>query len=517
MQEIPLHEALLSASTYRAETGPVTFLETHISRLYLTKNHVYKVKKPVNLGFLDFTTLAQRRHFCQEEVRLNRRFAPGIYQGVVTIRRQGDRICLDGSGEIIDYAVLMRRLPEERLLHLLIASDDPDLANLMEPLARRIALLHQNSAICRNENGQPSLQTVRDNWEENLQQCRSLPPELLLPAAREQMGDYVRRFLHDQAELLRQREEQGFVRDCHGDLHAGNICLTDPIVIYDCIEFNRRFRIGDIAADLAFLLMDLEFRGRRDLATRVLESYQSAMGHDRDLPRLLPFYKIYRAWVRGKVEALLAIDVGAATEVRQRAAGAARRYFNLALGYLCPPQLLLTCGLMGCGKTTLAHALSRALHARHLRSDELRKELAGLAATEAQPVPFGQGIYTETQTRRTYATLLQHALTALAAGQSVIVDASFIRRQDRQKFHGAAVRAGLSCRTLWLDCEAAVALRRLDQRQARAQDASDGRRELYRHQARHFSPPDEKSTIRVDSARNVDYNVQLILSQLIAP
>jgi aminoglycoside phosphotransferase family enzyme/predicted kinase len=516
MVENTMHRALLRPEAYPEETGPIGHRETHISRLYFTDRHVYKIKKAVDFGFLNFTTLDRRRFYCHEEVRLNQRFCPGTYLDVVEIRKTAQQYRMGGEGEIVDYAVRMKRLPEERMLVHLLQTADPSLPAEMRRVGRRIALLHRDSEIVRSDGGRSDLDTLRHNWQENFTQTAPFVGQTLFACGQEACIAYVERFFAEHASLLDERQEQGFVRDGHGDLHAEHICLTDPVCIYDCIEFNRRFRVADVAADLAFLLMDLDFRERRDLADITLEAYRKAGKADRELPRLLPFYKVYRAWVRGKVESLLAADAAAGAEARSAAAQRSRRYFSLALGYLCPPVLVITCGLMGTGKTTLARSLAAALGARLLRTDELRKTLAGLPATADRPEAFGTGIYSAGMTARTYDLLLERCLAALAAGESVIADAAFLRRAERERFAAAAKRKGFPWLIALMACPVETALERLDRRQALGQDASDGRRELFASQAATFEPPAEaENIIRIDTAGDVDYNVQRILCAII--
>jgi hypothetical protein len=511
-----LHNALLRPETYPEPTGPIEFRETHISRLYFTDQHVYKIKKPVDFGFLNFTSLDRRRFYCEEEVRLNRRFCPDTYLGIVDIRREGEQITLGGKGEVIEYAVWMKKLPEERMLDRLLKTADPFLPREMERTAQRIAQLHRESDIVYGNGGRNDLDTVRFNWQENLTQTAPGIGNPLSARAHAIGAAWVDGFLTDHAALLLRRQAAGFVRDGHGDLHVEHICLTDPVRIYDCIEFNRRLRVADVAADLAFLLMDLDFRGRRDLAALTLESYRAALPEDHDLPLLLPFYKIYRAWVRGKVMNLLAGDAKADAGVRAAASESALRYFNLALGYISPPALLLTCGLMGVGKSTISRELAWALDAQLMRSDELRKAISGLAPTTRRPEPFGSGIYTAEVTRRTYDALLDRAMAALSAGDTVIVDASFAHRTERDRFAEAAAQAGLPCLLIHMECPEETALERLDRRQGTSADASDGRREIFSLQSAVFDPVnDSGNVIRVDTSKEVDYNVHFLLCELI--
>jgi uncharacterized protein len=517
MKATPLHQAMLDPATYPGESGPIGFRETHISQLYFTANTVYKIKKPVDFGFLRFISLDERRHFCEEEVRLNRRLCPDVYLRVASISELNGRFQVNGAGAAIEYAVVMKRLPEERMLDFLIRTRDRSLPGAMENLGRRLAVFHREAEICRNDEGIPNLETVERNWGENFTQTLPFTGHTLSTAAHHLLRTYVAGFLGEQAPLLLSREISGYVREGHGDLHAEHVCLGDSVCIYDCIEFNRRFRVADIAADLAFLLMDLEFRERRDLATRLLSSYRNVWGENGGMDLVLPFYKVYRAFVRGKVESFLAADTSAVAELRREAEETARRYFNQALGYLCPPLLILTCGLMGVGKSTIGRALAQALGARLLRSDEIRKELAGLSSSEKENVPFGRGIYSTDFTTATYRTLLQRALAAAHSGETVVADASFARQSERDRFRHGAARAGIPCLILHLECDQAMALDRLDRRQAMGEDASDGRREVLARQTAIFDSLDasQNHVIRVDTSRDIYYNVHFILTGII--
>lgn len=509
-----LHRLLLDPAAYPMPPKHLELRETHISRLCLTDDFVYKLKKPVNFGFLDFTTLSRRRHFCQEELRLNRRFAPDTYLKVVPVRLNGNRLQIDGKvGAIVDYAVVMRRLPRQRMLDYLIEQDDPSLPAEAARLGRALGAIHGDAPRARGGAAWATL--LRRNWEENFAQCAPFAGITITPQALEICRARIRAELDALTPLLRSRETSGLVRDGHGDLHAEHICLTEPLRIYDCIEFNRRFRIGDILEDLAFLLMDLDKRGRRDLAALVQAEWCRALESDAP-PRLLRLYKLYRAFIRGKVESLLAADLAAPAEERHAAAARAAAYFNLALGYLAPPALLLTCGLMGVGKSVLGRALAQALGAVQLRSDLLRKELAGLDPLSRRDDRFGSGLYQPEMTRRTYDALLAAALSQLSTGAAVIVDASFSDPGERERFRCAAATAGVPCLLLHLHCPQAVALQRLAERQSRGADPSDGRVGLYRHQEQTFIPPaPAEAALAIDTTAAISSNVQTILVALL--
>jgi hypothetical protein len=501
------HQQLLEPSAYPEATQAVDFKETHISRIYLTDSHAYKLKKPVNLGFLDFSSLEKRRHFCFEEVRLNRRFTSGIYLGVVELRQLSGKVCFGNRGRVIDYAVQMRRLPESRMLDRLIEATSPDLPAAMPQLGMAVHTVLEQAEACRHE-AVPYAETVRRNCEDNFNQTISAIGISLTSEAHKLMQSATQSDLVELEGIMLEREAKGFVRDGHGDLHTANICMTDPICIYDCIEFNRRYRVADIIADIAFLLMDLEFRGRRDLAEELMTQYQSH-AETSHFEKLLPFYKQYRAWVRGKVNAMLATDPETTTKTREHAKKQACRYFNLALGYRIKPTLFLTSGLMGVGKTTLARALAEATGAKHLRSDVARKQLAGLPESQASRVAFGRGLYTAEMTERTYDVLFKTTAEHIRSQQSVIVDASFAKEDQRRRFIRLAAQAGCPAWLLSLECPDEVTLQRLDHRVG---DASDGRRELYARQKAGFSPIQAiNHVVTVDSTRAVDYNVQSLL------
>jgi aminoglycoside phosphotransferase family enzyme/adenylate kinase family enzyme len=506
------HQQLLHPSTYPETTQSVGFKETHISRVYLTDQFAYKLKKPLNLGFLDFSTLEKRHHFCNEEVRLNRRFTKDIYLGVAQLRQQKGKVCFNNQGRLLDYAVKMRRLPEALMLDRLIETESPGLQNRMPQLGMALHTVMEQAETCYNEPVR-NIEVVRRNSEENFAQTRAAIGSTLTKEAHELMHRAVEHDLNELEGLMLERERQGYVREGHGDLHAANICMTETICIYDCIEFNRRFRVADIVADLAFLIMDLEFRGRQDLANLLTTHYQS-VSEDRSFGRLLPFYKQYRAWVRGKVDALFAVDPETTEETRQQAKQRASRYFNLALGYRLKPTLFLVSGLMGVGKTTLARALAQATGAKHLRSDVIRKQLAGLPEQQRSLDGFGTGLYSGEKTEQTYTAMFRAAEVALVQKHSLIIDASFASDEKRKRFITLAEQAGHPVWLLALQCPDAVALERLEQRVG---DASDGRRDLYAIQKARFTAAEEANhAVAIDTVQPVDYNVQSFLCKALS-
>ncbi|MDY0262920.1 AAA family ATPase [Syntrophotalea acetylenica] len=518
MDSQTLHKALLAPRTFDSEVAGIDFKETHISRLYFVGDRVYKIKKPVDFGFLDFTTLEKRAFFCQEELRLNQRFCNGIYLEVAEIREQNGTITINGPGHTIEYAVVMKRLPEDNMLPRLLARNDPALPRRVAELARHVARLYQQLQSIGPATDISHLDVVRNNWQENFLQTEPFIAKTISSECFDLLKRHILDFENRQAELFRRRERQGWVRDGHGDLHCEHICfMDDKIAIYDCIEFNRRFRIADILADLAFLVMDLEMRNHYDLATIVRENYFAIVGQTADTDLLLPFYQIYRAYVRGKVESFLSADAGADASTREAAAARAKQYFNQALGYLCrTPQLVLTCGLMGTGKTTLARKLAIPMGARLLRSDVIRKELAGLSPEQRRAEDYGKGLYSSETSQATYDALRERALETLKTGRPVIVDASFHARRDRERFRLEAKNAGYRVWTVEVTCDRAVALQRLDHRQKHETDASDGRCALYDQQAACFEATgNEPGVLRVDGQAEIHSTIDHLLRRFL--
>ena len=510
-----LHEVLLDPGTYPERSKEIEVRETHISKVYLTETHAYKFKKPLDLGFLDFGTLEKRRHFCNEELRLNKRFCPDIYLDVVSLNMQRNSFKINGPGKAVEYAVKMQRLPENRMLDRLLGdAQSIELTSEIERLAGKLKDIYPTLPPCRKNDENNHFKMVQTNWQENFEQTRPYIGRTINGDLFELGRQRVDRLLDEYASTMERREKNGFVRDCHGDLHSRNICMTRDICIYDCIEFNRRFRIGDICGDIAFLLMDLDFRGHHDLSELLLEKVKPVLGDMEDADKLIPFYKFYRAWVRGKVQSFLLDEEDIEEDQRREAGQTAARYFNLAFGLQAPPGLILTCGLMGTGKTTVARGLEAATCATLLRSDVIRKEIFGADSHQSAQADFKEGIYTEEKTERTYEELLKRAGKAIEKGRPVIVDASFRKASNREDFAKLASRCDVPFLILHVDCPPDLALTRLDRRQSEESDASDARRALYTQQANVFEKPSDKDAkIDVDTSQEVDYNVSLILSR----
>ncbi|MDI9569246.1 MAG: AAA family ATPase [Pseudomonadota bacterium] len=522
------HPRLVAAMSdpgfYPHRPGEVELAQTHISYVFIAGDEVYKVKKAVDFGFLDFTTLEKRRHYCHEELRLNRRLAPETYLEVAAIREEGrdGRLVLgaadDAGGRVVDYAVRMRRLPTERMLKRLVAARDFD-PEVFTRIADRLVAFHRQAETGGRIDALGSPATIRRNHEENFAQTEKYIGRTIPDFQFRFVSDYVFRFMEDNAALLDRRVRGHRIRDGHGDLHLEHIVVDREIVIFDCIEFNERFRYGDVAAEAAFLAMDLDYNGHEGLADRFVKDYARLSG-DEELLGLIDFYKCYYAYVRGKVVSFRlddpAIDAGGKEEARRLAA----RYFDLAYTYaarLEQPTLILVTGLMGTGKSVLASLAGPRLGAMVIRADVLRKELLNLAPTDRHHVEFGQGIYGEGISEQTYAAAHERAAALLRAGRSVIIDASYKRARWRGEALALARRLGVSFLLVECVCPDEVVRERLERRARDPREASDGRWEIYAAQKDDYDRDDdlpEGSRLTVDSSLPPETCLHRILVRL---
>ncbi len=329
-----LMAAMMEPATYPKPTSRVELIQTHISWVFITDCFAYKVKKPVDLRFLNFTTLRRRHHYLHEELILNRRLCPDVYLEVLPITIHRGQVRLGTKGRPVEYALKMRRLPQERMMDEVANRGELKQEHLDGIIARLVPFYAQAATSPRINNfGEPAL--IAYNHEENFSLTEDLIGYLLSNELFEKIGTFARNFLIDHRSLFLQRIREGRIRDCHGDLHMRNICLADQVYIFDCIEFNYRFRYGDVAADVGFLAMDLDFHGFTDLS-RYFAERLALTSRDPELLVMLDFYKCYRAYVRGKISAVTARDPELAPEARAQAEQTAREYFLLAGEYAEP-------------------------------------------------------------------------------------------------------------------------------------------------------------------------------------
>jgi len=500
---------LENPENYPEPTSSVEVIQTHISVLFLTDHFVYKWKKPAHFTFLDFTTLEKRKHYCEEELRLNRRLCPGVYLEVRAIRRTAAGKYSFTEGEAVDYCVMMKRLPGERLMSLCLERGDPGLEEATRAIAGIIARLHHQPGVSEavKEAGSPEhlAAKITGNFAETYQ------PGLFDPSLYDAVRAGFQYRIPALLEWLRKRAAAGKIVEGHGDLHAGNIFLTDPPTVFDCIEFAPEFRCGDAAVENAFLMMDLVFRGRRDLANVYEESYIGITG-DREQKEYLPVLIAYQAMVRAKVAALAAADGDLAADQRARQEQAANRYLELAAASLLEsaPRLpvILICGLPGSGKSYLSRLMARRFGWIHLSSDPIRKELAGIEFSQALPPEC----YTEGFSQKTYGEMKDRAR---AARLPVLADANFPRVQVRANFvEGIAKPVFL----IWITCDEETTRERLERRARSPGEVSDAGFEVYRMLRERFEAPQDSENIpclAIDGTAGAEKAVPAILAWLL--
>jgi uncharacterized protein len=482
----------------------VELVSTHISWVFLTDDGAWKVKRPVNFGFVDYGTADRRQHFCEEEVRLNRRLAPDVYLGVVPLRRGRNGHSFTGDGEVVDHAVRMRRLPDATSARALLERDalaPPQLAALAERLSRFYACVHQV-----RDDGRAARE-IGAIVEDNLTGLRPFAGHVLDPTRLEQVAAAQRRDLARLEVRLREREEAGRIRDGHGDLRLEHVYFPalpsgEPVVV-DAVEFGERYRLGDVAGDVGFFAMELEAAGRAELAEYFLYRF-ARESNDYDLYPVIDFFLCYRALVRVKVACLLAGDPGTSPLKARRKEEEAVHLLGLAAahagGRRAPPRLIAVGGLVGTGKSTLADALAGRLGAPVVSSDMVRKFLGHMPPRQRG----SEALYTPEQTVATYEEVLRRADAVLASGRSVILDATFSRREWRGRARALAVTRDARFAFVQATCDEPTLRARLQAR-AKGPSESDADLDVLERTRAAFEPPDEipfQALFTADTARD---------------
>lgn len=472
-----LVEALRDPACHPHATGPIRVLETHVSYILLTGSYAYKLKKPLRLDFLDFRSLESRRLACEDELRLNRRTAPDLYLRVVPIAGSPDRPRIDGPGPPIEYAVEMRQFDPEALLAKRVEAGEVDGA-LIDDLARSVADFHAGLGPCAAIRSPCAAARI------NLGEILSMDLSSALRARCDSISVSLEAMLVRLEPVFVEREREGFVRECHGDLHLANVALVDDRpVLFDGLEFDRALRTIDVIDEIAFVYMDLLANGRRDLGHRFVNTYLEQTG-DYAGVACLRFYSIHRALVRAKVALIRARQLGLDGAAAARIAQEIERHVAVAEALAAPrnPRLVITCGLAGSGKTTVSGQLVELLPALRIRSDVERKRMAGLVAAAHSRSPIGEGLYDRESSLRTYARLAALAQAMLESGLSVIVDAAFLRRSEREPFRALAREEGIGLTTVICEAPIAVLRERVEARMARGIDASEADAAVLDHQ-----------------------------------
>ena len=422
--------------------------------MFITPVFVYKIKKPVNFGFLDFSTLEKRKFFCEKEIVLNKRLAPEIYLEVVPITKDNGIYKIEGKkGEIIEYAVKMKPLPLNGLMSKILKEKKLTSSHI-DLIVEKLVPFYKQARTGEGVDEYGSIDVVSYNIEENFQQTKEFVGKAISKYYYNHIVNYSRKFLKEEEALFLKRIKEGFIREGHGDLYSANICFDDlkKVYIFDCIEFNERFRCGDVCSDIAFLAMDLDFHKENSLSDYFVEEYIKKSG-DKDLLKLLDFYKCYRAYVRGKINCFTFASKEIPEKERQSALSKAKKYFDLAFKYAGGvPKVIVFMGLSGTGKSFLAQKLLEKFPAVYLSSDIIRKELFGLDPSTHHYVPFEQGIYSKEFSEKTYKEIIKRAKEEIEFGSSVIIDATFKNTWQRKIL--LEEFKNVKAEIFWIWCEA---------------------------------------------------------------
>jgi len=510
--------SLRNPALYSGAVSAVELLETHISWVLLAGEFAYKLKKPVDLGFVDFTTLEKREHYCHEELRLNRRFAPELYLDVVPITGSPQAPVWGGEGTVIEYAVRMRRFPQEVLLSNVIAAGGLKESHI-DDLARRVAKFHAEVAVADEQSPFGTADAVLRPAEENFRRTQFPGRE---DETRERLANLRNWTLAEHQRLYQTfaaRKANGFIRECHGDLHLGNMVLLDGrVTLFDCIEFNEHLRWIDVLSEVAFLVMDLADRGRPDLGHRFLNAYLECTGDYAGLA-IFRFYSTYRALVRAKVACLRAEQGDLTAEEINRLYEEFRGYLALAESSLQPPPaaLILCSGVSGSGKSTGTQPLVERLPAIRIRSDVERKRLFGLAPEDRPDAELTRELYSGDAGRRTYERMAELARTVITAGHSVILDATFLQRAQRKQFGALARELGVPFVILEFEASPETLRARVQQRMAAGKDASDATLAVLDSQLAHrelISPAEREAAIVVTVNEGETLDVEMIARRI---
>jgi len=495
----PLITALCEPRVYDHAPSAISLIETHISWVLLTGRYAYKIKKPVNFGFLDFSTLEKRLFCCREECRLNRRLAADLYLEVVAITGQPDHPKLGGSGEAIEYAVKMTQFPAEFILSER-AEQGKLSRNEIDQIVTIIADFHDSIATAGDTSPYGEPDNIKHWFVENFDHIR---PLLIDNHAKQQLqviqawGDEE---WHKKSALMQQRKQQGDIKECHGDLHLGNMTLINgKVTVFDCIEFNPMLRWIDVISEVAFLFMDLQHCGYDRYAHRFINQYLQRTGDYQGLA-LFRYYLVYRALVRAKVS-LLRMSQSADDAICKQAHSDYMKYANLAERFITynQPVLIITHGFSGSGKSTFASQLAEHIGALQIRSDIERKRLFGYQAQEQSGSGIDTGLYTQDAGLKTYQRLIELAKATLDAGFSTIIDATFLKFEQRNQFRRLALDEGLKFFIIHVQASNAELTKRLQQRQHDASEATTD--VLYRQQktAQPLMPEEQQFVINVNT------------------
>ncbi|MEF8847709.1 MAG: nucleoside monophosphate kinase [Candidatus Thermoplasmatota archaeon] len=515
LKEITLSD-LKKPEVYGDDVDKVKVIQTHISYVFLTGEYAYKIKKPVDFGFLDFSTLEKRRKYCYEELKLNRRLCPEIYLDVVEIKRTSrDHLRIKQKGQTVEYAVKMKQFPQEKIMKNLIDREKID-KKTIETICEILIDFYKSDETSSKIKKYGEVTVIKKNTDENFEQTKNMIGNLIKKDKYDYIKTTTNLFLDKRKNYFKKRIENNHIHDCHGDLHSGNIVVfnNQQICIFDCIEFNKRFRYSDLASDIGFLAMDLDYQNRPYLSSHLIYQYVKK-SQDWGIKKILNFYKCYRGYVRGKVTGFKLDDKDIPKEEKKDIKKEAGKYFDLSYYYsnllnidLClkKPVLFLVGGMTGTGKTTLAKKISVDYNAEKISSDIIRKKIVGVDKYERHHEEINKGIYTPNITDKTYHEMNKIALEKIKERKNVVLDATFKNKEKRDKVRKLAEKEKIIFIPIECICPEETVKKWLKKRK-KEKTVTDGRLKVYQDQKNTFeSFKKEEKPVKLDmSKKSVKY------------
>lgn len=499
--ELNLYEFLERTEAYNHNPERVEHIQTHISHVFIAPPFVYKIKKPVDFGFLDYSTLSKRKHFCEREVELNRRLCSNIYLGVVPVSKKegGFQIEPDSKAEAIEYAVKMRKLDDRFFLQFYIEKGILSTGHL-DRVAKKLSDFYERQRPGSEVIEYGEIEKIRYNTDENFRQTKEFIGETIDRESFEAIRYFTNHYLDRKEALFQRRIAEKRIVDGHGDLHLDHIHLMpERMCIYDCIEFNERFRYGDLAVDLAFLAMDLDFNDQWKLE-RYFMGQMAEKLDDPDLLNIIDFYKCYRAYVKGKVKSMQSAEEEVSEKGREEAREKAENYFNLSLRYALlgsHPIVLIFMGRVATGKSTLAEHFHNIFDIDCYSSDRIRKTMAGLPLDERTPSSRRKELYSPDMSKKTYSKLFEEAISHVQQGRSVILDATFSSRAARKELTDKLDNTGTDYMFIETRSMDKTIISRLKSREGEEGIISDARRENFKQLDASYEPPEKIDDINL--------------------
>ncbi len=498
---------LLKPEVYNHPCHNIKLIETHISWVILTGDLAYKIKKPVNFGFLDFSTLEKRKHFCEQELQLNRRLAADLYLDVVAITGTSEEPHIAGNTAILEYAVKMRQFPQSAQLDNMLASGKLKPKH-MDTIANMVADFHQSAEVAGDASPYGNTAGIYQPVAENFQQINEHLDSKSYTDQLEVLSQWSNAAFKKQQTVMAQRKTDGFIRHCHGDMHLRNMLwLHNKAMAFDCIEFNEKLSWIDVISEIAFLIMDLQHRQQQILAKRFLNRYLEISGDYAGLS-VLVFYLCYRALVRAKVCALRLAQSNVTEREHKKVLTEFESYLALADSYTKPAsaKLIIMRGLSASGKSTVSQHLVDKTAVIRIRSDIERKRLFNVSQTNKTAGEIDSGMYSTQASQQTYKKLLALASDMIIAGYSVIVDAAFLKYEQRELFQKLAIRLSVPYTILQITAPVKVLRQRITQR---SNDVSDANLSVLEHQLSNYQPlhkTETDSCISIDTTQNIDFD-----------